>query len=307
MKKNMLVLFIASTFGVSVAAYRISVPMEVTNGGSLQNGSITFTGGTPLVVEPPASTNECLSPVVSSTGWRVHKTTGVISVLWNGQIVSTGNASGTTSVSANNGIVYTQDQNGSIVSNAFFNFYGVCRNIPGDFNGGTWVSIAPVTSAWIDNGSAYNCTWTPDSNDYLPSQSVEQTGSNCKQNQTRTSQAREQNDSTFVIRDIGEPIVENQDIDSYENPTRTVAGTDMTTEPETCGFDRLNGWYWSESYPDAETSFVSWKRNTVFNYNTEAHIGIVTQIVSDGITYKRSTLMLSDDTQKDYAVCRVNQ
>lgn len=309
MKKSMLALMIAATFGVSVADYRIAMPMEVKNGGGLQNGSISFTGGTPPVEEPPeppAAKDECMPASAGIYSWRVNRTNGAGAVIWNGTTVSTF-ASGITSVSGPNGIVYTKDETTSAVPQGPNNLFGICRNIPGDFNGGSWVSIAPVVTAWANSGSAYNCTWTPDSNNYLPSQSVDQTGIDCKQKQVSTSQAREQNDSTLAIRNVGSPTNLNRDIDSSDNPTRTVSGTDMTTESETCGYDRLSGWYWSISIPENQTSYVSWKGMQVFNYQNSPQVGNATQITVDGITYKRSTFQDGDETIGNYALCRVNK
>jgi hypothetical protein len=309
MKKNMLALFIVSTFGISFADYRIVFPMEVTNGGALQNGSITFTGGTPPVVEqpvtPPAAKDECMPASVGVYGWRINRTSGVGAVLWNGSTVGTF-SSGVTSLAGPNGIVYTKDASTSSLTQGPNNLFGICRNIPGNFNGGAWVSIAPVVTAWTNSGSAYNCTWTPDSNNYLPSQSVDQTGINCKQKQVSTSQAREQNDSTLAIRNVGSLTNLNRDIDSDENPTRTIAGTDTTTDLETCGYDRLAGWYWEVSLSDNETSYISWKGNKVFYYQESPHVGNVTQLTVNGITYKRSTFKNGDANVSNYALCRVN-
>jgi hypothetical protein len=313
MKKSILTLMIASTFGISIADYRIAMPMEVQNGGGLQNGSISFTGGTPPVEEPevpvtpPAAKDECMPLNVGVYVWRVNKNTGAGTVIWNGTTVGS-IVAGSSSLSGANGIVYTRNESSAAVPQGPQNLQsGVCRNIPGNFNGGSWVSIAPVVTAWTNSGSAYNCTWTPDSNNYLPSQSVDQTGINCKQKQVSTSQAREQNDSTLDIRNVGSPTNLNRDIDSDENPTRTIAGTDMTTAPETCGYDRLSGWYWAVSITENQTSYVSWKGTQVFDYQNSPQVGNATQITVAGITYKRSTFQDGDSNTSNYALCRVNK
>lgn len=308
MKKSVLALMIASTFGIALADYRIAMPIESGQGGTLPNGSITFSNSTPPVVVPPetpTAKDECMPPSTGIYGWRANKTTGAGSVIWNGTTVGAIPAGGT-SVAGANGIVYTKDESSTPLPAGAANLYGICRNIPANFNGGTWVSIAPIQSAWTNSGSAYKCTWTPDSNNFLPSQSVEQIGTNCKQLQISTLQAREQNDSTLVIRNVGTPTNQSRDIDSDENPTRTIAGTDTTADAESCGYDRLNGWYWSVSLTDNQTSFVSWKGTKVFYYQESPHIGNATQLTVDGVTYKRSTFQDGDSNISNYAVCRVN-
>lgn len=310
MKKSILRILISTICGISIADYRMSVPMEVANGGALQNGSITFTGSQNPVVETPAGTDECMAPSSGNYGWRSNKTTGAGSVIWNGTVIGA-IAVGGTSVTGPSGIIYSKDESSTPLASGMFNLYGVCRNIPGNFNGGTWVSIAPIQSVWVNSGSAYKCTWTPDSSDYLPSQSVNQTGINCKQLQVSTSQEREQNDATLAIRNVGLPNNHNRDIDSDENPTRTVSGTDMTTEPETC----LNVAYSSTSWVvdlsnNDNVNYISWMGN-ILTANEE--LGDITTFTYNGVTYKRGNYLneLSAGFPvvvygHAYGVCRVN-
>lgn len=311
MKKSMLTLMIASTFGIAFADYRIAMPIETEQGGALPKGSITFSNNTPPVVVPPETPkakDECMPPSTGVYGWRANKTTGAGSVIWNGTTVGLILA-GATSLSGANGIVYTKDESSTPLPAGVANLYGICRNIPADFNGGTWVSIAPIQSAWSDSGSAYKCTWTPDSNNFLPSQSVEQIGNSCKQLQTSTLQNREQNDSTLEIRNVGSLVNQTRDVDSNENPTRTVAGTDTTTDAETC----LNVSYSSTAwYVDItnnnNVSLISWK-GEVFSANE--NLGDITTFTYNGVLYKRGVFLsdLSSGDQiyaKSYGICRVN-
>lgn len=307
MKKNILTLFIVATFGISVAEYRMAVPMEVSQGGSLPNGSISFTGSTSTPETPSPAVDECQSPVVATYAWRVGIVNGTGNVIWNGTGVG-GITAGATSVSGLNGIVYTKNTAVAHIQQGGFYLYGVCRNIPEGFNnGGTWLNIAPVVSAWADVGSAYKCTWTPDATNFLPSQSVNQLGINCQQKQERNSQARQQNDSTLVIRNIGSPVVESKDVTTDEQPTRTVMGTDTATEPETCGYDRENGLYWAFNTVENKTTFVSWNSGgTLFDYNVSGDIGNATEIVSNGLTYRRSALKNTFGDFNYFELCRVN-
>lgn len=310
MKKSILGILISTTCGISIADYRMSVPMEVANGGALQNGSITFTGGTSPVVEPPAAIDECIPPVAGFSGWRVHKTNGIISTLWNGKTVSTNNPSATTSVLVN-GINYTPDTS-TTLSTPMYNFYGVCRNIPSGYNGGTWLSIAPSVSAWTDTGLEYACTWSPDASNFLTSQSVIQTGDLCSQDQQQTTQAREQNDSTFVIRDVGLPVISTQTIVSIERPTRTVTGTEVATEPETCINVAYSSTVWSVDKSNNDNVYnISWNGGVL---SSNQNLGDVTTFNYNGVIYKRGEFLndLTSGTYnenvyaKSYGVCRVN-
>jgi len=313
MKKSVLALMIASTFGIAIADYRISIPVETEQGGSLPKGSITFSNSTPPVVVPPetpTAKDECMPPSTGIYGWRANKTTGAGSVIWNGTTVGSIPAGGT-SVAGASGIVYTKDESSTPLPAGAANLYGICRNIPADFNGGTWVSIAPIQSAWTNSGSAYKCTWTPDANDYLPSQSVEQTGFNCKQLQTSTLQAREQNDSTLVIRNVGSPTNQSRDIDSDENPTRTVAGTDTTSEAETCINVPFSNTSWYVDLTNNNNVFlISWQGAT---FSANDNLGDITTFTYNGTVYKRGSFLndLSSGLEntvyaKNYGICRVN-
>lgn len=313
MKKSILGLLFASTFGISIAEYRMALPMEVKQGGALPNGSISFAGGPPAVVEfpgQPEARDECMPAAVGVYSWRVNRTNGAGAVIWNGTTVSNF-ASGTTSVSGANGIVYTKDETTSAVPQGPSNLFGICRNIPGDFNGGSWVSIAPVVTAWVNSGSAYNCTWTPDPANFLTTQSVDQMGTNCLQKQERIIQIREQNDSTFDIRNSGSATKEYQDIYSNEYLTRTVSGTETTTEDETCINDSYTSTVWFVDLTNNNNvGLISWKGFTlILNEN----IGDITTFNFNGVVYKRGVYIGYRSAGEpeviygyNYGVCRVN-
>ena len=82
----------------------------------------------------------------------------------------------------------------------------------------TWVPIVASYSDWIDFEELYDCTnWTPDVYDIDAGVEFEQTATDCKQDQTRSRQDREQGNVSFEIRDVGEPIEETQTLTDQEN------------------------------------------------------------------------------------------
>ncbi len=74
-----------------------------------------------------------------------------------------------------------------------------------------WISITPSYSEWVNDVSPLNCiTWTPDPSDIDIGQSFTQNSIDCEQNQIRTIQNREQEQTTLEIRNVGLPITENR-------------------------------------------------------------------------------------------------
>lgn len=75
---------------------------------------------------------------------------------------------------------------------------------------GNWNDIAPLVSEWKNKGSEYDCSqWAPSPETVTLGQTFNQS-QNCKQDQERTVQQRQQNDTTLAIRDVGAPAVERQ-------------------------------------------------------------------------------------------------
>ena len=82
----------------------------------------------------------------------------------------------------------------------------------------TWVPTVASYSEWVNFEELYDCTnWTPDVYDINSGVEFEQTATDCKQDQTRTRQDREQGNVSFEIRDVGEPIEETQTLTDQEN------------------------------------------------------------------------------------------
>lgn len=91
-----------------------------------------------------------------------------------------------------------------------------------------WIATTPTYSEWTNVGTIYGClVWTPETNTIDNGQSFTQTATDCKQDQTRTRQDREQEVNTLSYRDVGELITENQTLTNQTN-TRSAVGTKPT-------------------------------------------------------------------------------
>jgi len=91
----------------------------------------------------------------------------------------------------------------------------------------SWLAIIPLYTDWSNVDSVYNCTnWSPAETTITIGQLFTQTANDCKQNQTRTRQNREQESTTNEIRNVGSTISESQNI--TVSSTRSATGTKET-------------------------------------------------------------------------------
>ena len=91
----------------------------------------------------------------------------------------------------------------------------------------TWMADVPVYTVWTDNGEINGCSnWSPAASTVTINESFTQTATDCKQPQTRNRQNTEKETTTGVVRNIGTPIVENQDV-TVSN-TRSLTGSKET-------------------------------------------------------------------------------
>lgn len=110
-----------------------------------------------------------------------------------------------------------------------------------------WEPVDAIYSNWSQNGAIYDCNWTPASSTVLKDDSLTQTATSCKQDQTRTKQEREQEVSSLEYRNVGMPITEtktNTIPASGNNSIRTITGT------ANCLYlnSRLKESYWLSGY-----------------------------------------------------------
>lgn len=313
MKKSILTLMIASTFGISTASYRIDYPMENANGGSLENGSIVFKmTTTPVVPEvpvtPPVAKDECMPASAGVYAWRIQKTTGAGSVIWNGTSVGSIPA-GASSINGMSGIVYRKDTASSPQAAGMFNLYGVCRNIPANFDGGTWTTATPTYTAWTDNGTYHDCTWSPDTSVMTKGQQFTQQGSDCQQDHVRTVQDREFNSALSEYRNVGSSYTEtNSDLYNV-GVTRVAIGTEVTSTPEDCINEANSSTTWSiDKTNNNNVNLITWKSAIISH---DVNIGDVSSFTYNGVTYKRGAFLNNQTTgsqiyAESYGVCRVN-
>lgn len=101
---------------------------------------------------------------------------------------------------------------------------------------GTWGAIAAQSAGWIRASTPLSCdAWSPDASALSSSQTVTQTSA-CHYQETRTTQAREQNSVTGVIRNSGDPQVEQRIADVTR--TQTVQGPWQPTSDYTSSWVR---------------------------------------------------------------------
>jgi hypothetical protein len=89
----------------------------------------------------------------------------------------------------------------------------------------TWVAITPTYTAWTNTNALYNCVaWTPASSTKTASSTFTQTAADCKTDQTRNRQDREQESTTLTIRNKGTLVAENQTL-TAQTATRSYTVT----------------------------------------------------------------------------------
>lgn len=162
-----------------------------------------------------------------------------------------------------------------------------------------WISTTPIYTSWINNGSLYGCTnWSPATSTVTSGQTFTQTATDCKQDQTRTRQDREQETTTLAIRDAGSLVTENQTLTNQSN-TRTATGTKVVT----CQYN-----YGSPEYYVARWS-ANGKYDYIWNRQYIAYQTSSTTINSGGYKYTIGSSRHSEPDENGYTytfytICR---
>lgn len=145
---------------------------------------------------------------------------------------------------------------------------------------GKWVKAQPTVSDWVDVGPATNCSaWTPDPSTVAAGTTFTQTASNCTQEQSRTTQNREQNDYTLVYRNVGNPISESQTLTDY-SITRSAVGTKIV---EDCGNGDINSYRWVAGTPSFGVFYIIWDGVKLFETGEYA----ITEKIFNGYKYTK--------------------
>lgn len=98
-----------------------------------------------------------------------------------------------------------------------------------------WLPYDPEYTEWVDGALIYECNnWTPDPSTVSLGESFTQTSDDCKQDQTRSRQDREQESTTLSIRNKGIPITETNTIIVSSTRTSTGTKTECYDDPSIC-------------------------------------------------------------------------
>lgn len=216
MKKIILTASLFSVFSISYASYILNVPLEQQNGGALPSGSIIMNGN---------SNNVWLAILPSYTAWA---STGspYNCLTWNPD---------QSEVPVNKS--FTQESNDCSIEQSRTKqnqeknkLSGVVRNVGKPITESkiannaydtrsaigtqeSWNITTPIYTAWIDSDIISGCSnWSPSSTTVGLNVNFTQTATDCKQPQTRTRQDREQEVTTLIYRNIGNPVEEKQSI-----------------------------------------------------------------------------------------------
>lgn len=94
-------------------------------------------------------------------------------------------------------------------------------------NPSNWQPYDPEYTEWVSQGEPYDCTnWKPDPSEINLGETFEQTATDCKQEQTRTRQDREQETTTLAIRYPGSAVTKIQTITASSTKTETGTGSE---------------------------------------------------------------------------------
>jgi hypothetical protein len=89
----------------------------------------------------------------------------------------------------------------------------------------TWMATTPTYTAWTTTNGQYACSnWSPAGSSKTATGSFTQTATDCKTDQTRNRQDREQESTTLAIRDKGAVVAEAQTL-TAQSATRTYSVT----------------------------------------------------------------------------------
>lgn len=148
----------------------------------------------------------------------------------------------------------------------------------------SWRVTDPLYSEWTNKGDIYGCNWTPAASLVLRDEPLNQTAIDCKQDQIRTKQDREQETTTFAFRNIGTPTTENKTTNSISDRTKTAIGT------ATCIFNQDDGntatktqWFVNIN---ADNHLLQVNGNTLYNGQGKYS----TTLIINGKTYKRGNI-----------------
>lgn len=128
-----------------------------------------------------------------------------------------------------------ENDNGGHLPNNSINITPRTPSLPNE----TWIPYDTEYTAWVNQDEPYNCTnWTPNESSVITGEFFTQTATDCKQNQTRLVQEREQETTTMIIR--------NKGISTIDSNIILVESSRQATGSMNSIYDSNN--YWMSSY-----------------------------------------------------------
>ena len=144
----------------------------------------------------------------------------------------------------------------------------------------SWRVTDPLYSEWTNKGDIYGCNWTPAASLVLRDEPFNQSETDCKQDQTRTKQDREQEIATLAFRNIGTPTIENKTTNAVSDRTQTATGT------ATCIFNQSGiSTQWLVTI-NADNHLLQVNSNILYNGQGKYS----TTLIINGKTYKRGNI-----------------
>lgn len=96
-----------------------------------------------------------------------------------------------------------------------------------------WLPYTPFYTNWTPSGAMTGCTWVPLENTINQGVSFQQFGYGCRVDESRSRQEREIEQNTNTIRNIGSPVIEEQNT-ALVMQERSAIGT---KNPADCQYD----------------------------------------------------------------------
>ncbi|WP_153046127.1 hypothetical protein [Pseudomonas sp. MF6396] len=295
MKNTIIAIFALSFMSVSHAAYKLYIPLEQPNGGSLPNGTIQIKPRSPgisaeswRVTDPLYGEWINVGGIYGCSNWGPDPSTQTIGVTFDQTATDCKQDQTTTKQEREQEtttLVYRNIGEPSIESKSVA--VHSTRKVTGTKE--NWQAAEPLYGEWVNNGAVYGCSnWAPAPTSMLKDEPYNQTATDCKQDQSRTKQDREQETTTLEYRNVGLPVPENHTISvNSSRPSNGLASCVYNV-------DVINNyWYASaiSNYLQVVVNGVAIKYQT--NYTS-------TSITVNGVRYKRGALIKDNF----YEVCK---
>lgn len=305
MRKSILAISALSFMSITQAAYTIIIPMEQSKGGSLPNGSISITPRTPGLpaenwqpTEPLYGVWVNANDIYGCSNWTPATSTQPIGVIFQqtaddckrDQTTTKQDREKETTTLAYRNVGQPTTATRTLAAQSSRQATGTQEN---------WQPAEPAYSDWINTGNIYGCSnWTPAASTMLKDEAFNQTATDCKQDQIRTIQDREQETTTLAYRNVGAPVAMEQNV--TVDSSRTATGTASCSYSRSV--NRVPDTYWFAGTRSSSDAYLV-KVNGVQIKAADGYY--TTSFTLNGIRYKRGTI-LKDSTAgyNSYEVCK---